>query len=82
MNLIVSLFSVFVNNQWEPINVFIQNECPFVMKSGFECLKMNSFRFAAFGVRFHQSKYLVSYIKAYIDRISDQQHYSYFKYKL
>lgn len=49
MNLIVSLFSVFVDNKWEPINVFIQNECPFVMKSGFECLKMRSFWFAAIG---------------------------------
>ena len=49
MYLIVSLFSVFVDNKWEPINIFIQNECPFVMRSGFECLKMRSFWFAGFG---------------------------------
>jgi hypothetical protein len=47
----MSLFSVFVNNHWQPINDFIENECPFVMKSGFECLKMKSFKFAAIGVR-------------------------------
>ena len=41
--LIVSLFSVFINNHWQPIQRFIDNECPFVMKSGFECLQMNSF---------------------------------------
>jgi hypothetical protein len=50
MYLIVSLLSVFVNNHWQPINEFIDNECPFVMKSGFECIKMKSFQFAAFGV--------------------------------
>ena len=49
MYLIVSLFSVFVDNKWEPINIFIQNECPFVMKSGYECLKMRSFWFAGIG---------------------------------
>ena len=49
--LIVSLLSVFVNNHWQPINEFIENECPQVMKSGFECNKMRSFRFAAFGVK-------------------------------
>jgi hypothetical protein len=49
MYLIVSLFSVFVDNKWEPINIFIQNECPFVMKSGYECIKMRSFWFAGIG---------------------------------
>jgi hypothetical protein len=48
--LIVSLFSVFINNHWQPINEFIDNECPQVMKSGFECYKMKSFLFAAIGV--------------------------------
>lgn len=50
MYLIVSLFSVFANNHWHPIKDFISNECPYVMKSGFECLKMLSFQYAAFGV--------------------------------
>lgn len=49
--LIVSLFSVFINNRWMPIRQFIDSECPFVMKSGFECLKMSSFQYAAAGVR-------------------------------
>ena len=53
MYLIVSLYSVFVDNHWKPIKIFIDNECPYVMKSGFECLKMSSFSYAASGVRFH-----------------------------
>lgn len=43
MYLIISLFSVFANNQWISISEFIDNECPFVMKSGFECLSFDSF---------------------------------------
>lgn len=43
MYLIVSLFSVFVSNHWLSIRDFINSECPYVMKSGFECLKMSSF---------------------------------------
>ena len=50
MYLIVSLFSVFVENHWISIKDFIESECPFVMKSGFECLKMNSFQYATIGV--------------------------------
>lgn len=50
MYLIVSLFSVFVRNHWLPIRDFIESECPYVMKSGFECLKMSSFQYASSGV--------------------------------
>ena len=60
MYLIVSMFSVFVNNHWLPIQEFIDKECPFVMKSGFECLQMNSFQYASSGVSVSQHVILYS----------------------
>lgn len=50
MYMIVSLFSVFVRNHWISITDFINDECPYVMKSGYDCLKMNSFQYASIGV--------------------------------
>lgn len=49
INLVVSLLSVYTNGHWLPIRTFIDTECPFTMRSGFECLKMNNFQYAAIG---------------------------------
>lgn len=47
------MFSVFINNQWVSIREFIENECPFVMKSGFECLDFERFEYASYGVSYY-----------------------------
>ena len=74
MYLIVSLFSVFVENHWIPIKDFIESECPYVMKSGFECLKMNSFQYATIGVCLIFNINLVSGIKNNINGLSNKQY--------
>lgn len=48
--LIISLFSVFVNDEWMTINEFIARECPYVTRSGFECLEFDNYQYAAYGV--------------------------------
>lgn len=41
--IIFSLFSVFVKDEWMTISDFIDRGCPYVMKSGFDCLAYESF---------------------------------------
>ena len=48
--LIFSLFSVFVNDEWLTIQEFVDNGCPYVQRTGFECLEYEGFEYAAYGV--------------------------------
>jgi len=41
---------VFVNNEWMTIMDFIDRECPYVLKGGFECLEYEGFFYASIGV--------------------------------
>jgi hypothetical protein len=41
--IIFSLFSVLITDQWMPIQDFIDQKCPFILKSGFDCLDYDCF---------------------------------------